>query len=341
MKFAVLFGGSSFEHEISIVSAITIKDKLNITAFIFVDKNRDFYLIEKENMKSKYFASGEYKKAQKIEITKRGFKYQKGFLKKVYYVDFDVAINLIHGRDGEDGKIPGMLEFYNIKAITPNVESCAISYNKVLTKAYSKEIGVNVIDYEIIASPKTKFSFPVIVKPARLGSSIGVSIARNQDEFNYAFDVAREFDELIIVEPFIEGIEEYNLAGCKAKEEWIFSKLEKVEKNDFLDFEKKYMDFSRKEIKVNENVELKEKFQEVFKKIYANQFTNALIRCDFFYKNGIIYLNEINPIPGSLANYLFEDFKNVIEKLAKNLKTEQKININYEYINKIQMAKGK
>jgi len=341
MKFAVLFGGSSFEHEISIVSAITIKDKLNITAFIFVDKNRDFYLIEKENMKSKYFASGEYKKAQKIEITKGGFKYQKGFLKKVYYVDFDVAINLIHGRDGEDGKIPGMLEFYNIKAITPNIESCAISYNKVLTKAYAKEIEVDVIDYEIIASPKTKFNFPVIVKPARLGSSIGVSIARNQDEFNYAFDVAREFDELIIVEPFIEGIEEYNLAGCRVGDEWIFSKLEKVEKNDFLDFEKKYMDFSRKEIKVNENVELKEKFQEVFKKIYANQFTNALIRCDFFYKNGIIYLNEINPIPGSLANYLFDDFKNVIEKLAKNLKTEQKININYEYINKIQMAKGK
>lgn len=324
MKFAVLFGGSSFEHEISIVSAITIKDKLNITAFIFVDKNRDFYLIEKENMKSKYFASGEYKKAQKIEITKGGFKYQKGFLKKVYYVDFDVAINLIHGRDGEDGKIPGMLEFYNIKAITPNIESCAISYNKVLTKAYAKEIEVDVIDYEIIASPKTKFNFPVIVKPARLGSSIGVSIARNQDEFNYAFDVAREFDELIIVEPFIEGIEEYNLAGCRVGDEWIFSKLEKVEKNDFLDFEKKYMDFSRKEIKVNENVELKEKFQEVFKKIYANQFTNALIRCDFFYKNGIIYLNEINPIPGSLANYLFDDFKNVIEKLAKKFKNRTK-----------------
>jgi len=324
MKFAVLFGGSSFEHEISIVSAITIKDKLNITAFIFVDKNRDFYLIEKENMKSKYFASGEYKKAQKIEITKGGFKYQKGFLKKVYYVDFDVAINLIHGRDGEDGKIPGMLEFYNIKAITPNIESCAISYNKVLTKAYAKEIEVDVIDYEIIASPKTKFNFPVIVKPARLGSSIGVSIARNQDEFNYAFDVAREFDELIIVEPFIEGIEEYNLAGCKAKDDWIFSKLEKVEKNDFLDFEKKYMDFSRKEIKVNENVELKEKFQEVFKKIYANQFTDALIRCDFFYKNGIIYLNEINPIPGSLANYLFDDFKNVIEKFGEKFKNRTK-----------------
>ncbi|EDM23822.1 D-alanine--D-alanine ligase [Caminibacter mediatlanticus] len=341
MKYALIFGGSSFEHEISIVSAITIKDKLNIKYFIFLDSNRDFYLIDKDNMKSKYFASGEYKNSIKLEITKGGFKYKKGLLKKEFFLDFDVVINLIHGRDGEDGKIPAMLEFYKIKAITPNVEACSVSYNKVLTKAYAKEMRVNVIEYEIIDSPKTKFDFPVIIKPARLGSSIGVSIAKNQDELNYAFDVAREFDDLIIVEPFIEGIEEYNLAGCKAGDEWIFSKLEKVEKKEFLDFDKKYMDFSRKEVKINENLEIKEKFKTEFKKIYNNIFKNALIRCDFFCKDDIIYLNEINPIPGSMANYLFDDFKNVIDKLAKSVELENDIRIDYMYINKIQMAKGK
>ncbi len=340
MKYAVIFGGSSFEHEISIVSAITIKDKLPIEWFFFIDKERDIYLIDKENMKSKYFASGEYKNSQKVEITKNGFKYQKGILKKEIKIVPDVTINLIHGRDGEDGKIPGILSFYKIKAITPNTEACAVSYNKLFTKAYAKEIGVNVIDYEVITEPKTKFDFPVIVKPARLGSSIGVSVVRNQKEFEYAFDVAREFDDLIIVEPFIEGIEEYNLAGCTA-DEWIFSKLEKVEKKEFLDFEKKYMDFSRKETKLKEDKNLKPQFEETFKKIYGDIFKNALIRCDFFYKDGIIYLNEINPIPGSLANYLFDDFKNVIDRLAKNLEEEKEIKIDYAYINKIQMAKGK
>ncbi len=340
MKYALIFGGSSFEHEISIVSAITIKEKLDVSAFIFVDKNREFYLIDKENMKSRYFASGDYKNSQKLEITKGGFKYQKGLLKKNYYVNFNVVINLIHGRDGEDGKIPGILEFFNIKAITPNIEACAVSYNKVLTKAYAKEIGVNVIDYEIITSPCTKFDFPVIVKPARLGSSIGVSVVKNQEEFEYAFDVAREFDDLIIVEPFIEGIEEYNLAGCFAGE-WIFSKLEKVEKKEFLDFDKKYMDFTRKEINLQEDKKLKKEFEEVFKKVYGKTFTNALIRCDFFYKDGIIYLNEINPVPGSMASYLFDDFEKTVEKLAKNLQEEKYIPINYEYINNIQMAKGK
>ncbi|MEO1922984.1 MAG: D-alanine--D-alanine ligase [Nautiliaceae bacterium] len=340
MKYALIFGGSSFEHEISIVSAITLKERLDISAFIFVDENRDFYLIDKENMKSKYFSSGDYKNSQKLEITKGGFKYQKGFLKKDYYVNFNVAINLIHGRDGEDGKIPGMLEFFHIKAITPNIEASVISYNKVLTKAYAKEIGVNVIDYEIITSPCTKFDFPIIVKPARLGSSIGVSVVKNQEEFEYAFDVAREFDDLIIVEPFIEGIEEYNLAGCFAGE-WIFSKLERVEKKEFLDFDKKYMDFTRKEINLQEDKKLKREFEKIFKKVYGKTFTNALIRCDFFYKDGIIYLNEINPVPGSMASYLFDDFEKTVEKLAKKLQEEKYIPINYEYINKIQTAKGK
>ena len=343
MKFLIIFGGSSFEHEISIVSAITLKDKIknHFLEFVFVDSNRDFYLIDKSNMKSKYFASGEYKKSIKLEITKGGFKYKKGFLKKEEFINFDAVINLIHGRDGEDGKLAGIFEFFNIKAITPNIEASVVSYNKVLTKEYAKLRGVEVIDFEIINSPKTKFDFPIIVKPARLGSSIGVSVVRDEDEFNYAFDVAKEYDDLIIVEPFIEGIEEYNLAGCFAKE-WIFSKVEKVEKKEFLDFEKKYMDFSRKESNLNKiDSNLENALKENFKKTYENSFENALIRCDFFVKDDIIYLNEINPIPGSMANYLFDDFDEVLEKLAKNLKSEKRIIIDYQYINKIQMAKGK
>jgi D-alanine-D-alanine ligase len=344
MTFLILFGGSSFEHEISIVSAITLKEKIknHNLKFVFIDEKRDFYLIEKENMKSKYFASGEYKKSQKIEIKKKGFFYKKGLLKKEEKIDFDVAVNLVHGRDGEDGKIAGILEFFEIKAITPNTEASAISYNKVLTKAYAKEIGVRVIEYEIITSPKTKFDFPVIVKPARLGSSIGVSIAKNQKELEYAFDVAREFDDLIIAEPFIEGINEYNLAGFLANDEYIFSKIEKVEKKEYLDFEKKYLDFSRKNIMLSEvEQKIEHRLKENFKKIYNTIFKNALIRCDFFEKDGIIYLNEINPIPGSLANYLFDDFEVKLELLAKNVSLEEKIPIDYQYINKIQMAKGK
>ena len=343
MNFVILFGGNSFEHEISIVSAITLKEKIkkHNLEFIYVDENRDFYLIEKENMKSKYFANKEYKNSKKVKIKKGGFFYKKALLKREKDINFDVVINLIHGRDGEDGKIASLLDFFNIKAITPNVEASTISYNKIFTKMYAKEIGVNVIDYEIINKPQTKFNFPVIVKPARLGSSIGVSIAKNEKDLIYAFDVAREFDELILVEPFIEGIKEYNLAGCFTNE-FIFSKIEKVQKKEFLDFEKKYMDFNRKKIEFNKiDKNLEEKLKEAFKKVYNKIFLNALIRCDFFVKDNQVYLNEINSIPGSLANYLFDDFEDVLEKLARSVKNEELIPINFEYINKIQMAKGK
>jgi len=344
MTFAVIFGGNSFEHEISIVSAITLKDKIkkHNLIFIYIDQFRDIYLIEKENMKSKYFASGEYKKSQKLEFAKKGFKYIKGFLKKEYYVNFDAAINLIHGKDGEDGKLPSLLEFYGIKAVTPSVEAGVISYNKLYTKMYAKEIGVGVLDYEVIDKPESKFDFPLIVKPARLGSSIGVSVVKTKEEFDYAFDVAREFDDLIIVEPFIEGIEEYNLAGFLSNGGYVFSKIEKVEKKEFLDFEKKYMDFSRNNIMLSQiDTQIEIKLKNAFTKIYGTLFQNALIRCDFFVKEGTVYLNEINPVPGSLANYLFDDFDDILEKLANSLQNEKLININFEYINKIQMAKGK
>jgi len=153
--------------------------------------------------------------------------------------------------------------------------------------------------------------------------------------------VAFEFDNGVLIEEFIDGVNEYNLAGCYANE-FIFSKVEKVKKDDFLSYEDKYLDFSRKEAKTEEvSKELEDKLKENFKKVYNTTFEGSLIRCDFFEINGEVYLNEINPIPGSMANYLFDNFDEVIEKLANSLKYEKKIEIDYSYINKIQMAKGK
>ena len=346
MDLIILFGGSSYEHEISIVSAITLKDKIkkHNLKFIFVDKEREFYLIDSKNMKSKYFSSFQYKKSKKIELIKGGFKYKK----IIGYENINgVVLNLIHGRDGEDGKIAGIMQFFEIKTITPNIEASVISYNKLLTKLYAKQIGVSVLDYNSIKKGEgidyKQIKFPAIIKPIRLGSSIGVSIAKNKEEFEYALDVAFEFDDEVIVEPFIEGINEYNLAGCRVSQDKIeFSKVEKVSKNQFLSYDDKYCDFSRKELQQNNcSIILERRIKENFEKIYGNLFNGALIRCDFFELDGVIYLNEINPIPGSLANYLFEDFDEILEKLIKSLKFEKHIEIDYSYINKIQMAKGK
>ncbi|WP_281950796.1 D-alanine--D-alanine ligase [Nitrosophilus kaiyonis] len=344
MVYAIIFGGSSYEHEISIVSAIVLKEKIKEKKiFIFIDENRNFYLIDEKDMKAKYFSSKNYKNSPILHLKKGGF-YQKALLKEKR-VDFDVAINLVHGRDGEDGKLASLFDFFEIDYIGPRIEASVISYNKHFTKMYAEELGIKVIDYQIINKDNIvplKFEYPVIIKPLRLGSSIGVSIVRDDDELSYALDVAFEFDDEVIVEPFIEGIKEYNLAGCKAGS-FIFSIVEEPKKSEFLDFEKKYLDFSRSEkveaAKIQDDLE--KRLKEAFIKIYDPIFSGALIRCDFFVKNGDIYLNEINPIPGSLANYLFEDFNTVLNRLSSNLVKEKKIKIDYNYIHSIHGMKNK
>jgi D-alanine-D-alanine ligase len=345
MNIAILFGGSSFEHEISIVSAITMKKvlKKSTLSYIFVSPSREFYLIDTDKMNSKLFSSGEYKKSKQLTLKKGGF-FTDGVFKSKQ-VDFDVALNLIHGRDGEDGKISSLMEFYSIPFISPRMEVSALSYNKLYTKFLAESLGVKSVEYEKLSKDderKISTPYPVIIKPVRLGSSIGVSIVKDESELQYALDVAFEFDTDVIVEPFIDGVKEYNLAGTYTKM-WELSIVEEPQKEEFLDFEKKYMDFSRDSQVLSADIsdELKQKIEESFKKIYNPLFKGSIIRCDFFVVNNEVLLNEINPIPGSMANYLFEDFEETLWRLANSLPKEQNISIDYQYIHSIQSAKGK
>ena len=345
MNITILFGGSSYEHEISIVSAITMKKvlKKSILTYIFVSEDREFYLIDTDKINAKLFSSGAYKKAKKLTLKKGGFYSDTLFGSKV--VDADVTLNLIHGRDGEDGKIASIMEFYGIAYISPRLEASALSYNKLYTKFLAQNLGVKTVPYEYLSKDgerKIVMPYPIIVKPVRLGSSIGVSIVRDVSELDYALDVAFEFDTEVIVEPFIEGVKEFNQAGCYT-DTWELSLIEEPQKEVFLDFEKKYMDFARDSQVLEAQIPdaLKTKIQESFKTIYDPLFKGSIIRCDFFVVDNEVLLNEINPIPGSMANYLFENFEAMVYRLSGHLPKESKIKIDYQYIHSIQSAKGK
>lgn len=350
MKFDVLFGGVSFEHEISIVSAIALKKVLGerIASFIFVDSSHRFYFIPTDCMKSKFFSSGTYKKCTEL------FLQQGGFCKKGFFGFSPIAphcvVNLIHGADGEDGSISALLDFYHIPFIGPRIESSVMSFNKAFTKLYANARGVKTLDYEVLTRQDSQvchLQYPLILKPARLGSSIGVSVVNEEKELDYAMDLAFEYDDSIVVENFKSGIKEYNLAGCKIKQgaEYVFkySIIEEPSKKELLDFEHKYLDFSRTSqvLKADITPSLENKIKDNFAKLYENAFEGALIRCDFFVIDDEVYLNEINPIPGSMANYLFEDFANVLEDLACNLPKRHSIKVSYNYIEQIHHAKGK
>lgn len=345
MKLTILFGGASYEHEISIVSAITLKEKLSgfDLNFVFCDQDHTFYLIDPSKMKAKTFSNGDFKKEPKLTLGNGAFVQNKLFGNQEYNA---VVLNLIHGADGEDGTIASLLDFFSIKYIGPRVDASVFSFDKRYTKMLCNARSVKCLEHEELhknGSKNIKMSYPVIVKPSRLGSSIGVSIVNNESELDYALDIAFEFDESVIVEPFIKGVKEYNLAGFSANGTINFSIVEEPQKGEFLDFEKKYMDFSRSSqvLRADISLELEQKLKSNFEKIYKNLFEGALIRCDFFVIEGEVYLNEINPIPGSMANYLFEDFKSSIKSLASSLHNTKRIKVNYDYIHSISRAKGK
>lgn len=342
MNLAILFGGASYEHEISIVSAITLKEKLSSLEldFIFLDQDHTFYRIESKAMTAKTFSTGMYKGSHKLELTQGGFS-QKSFMgtKKV---SFERVLNLIHGADGEDATIAALFDFFNIDYIGPRKDASVASFDKFMTKAYASVCDVKTVPYELLSGQRSSdIAFPFIIKPTRLGSSIGVSIVRNADELDYALDVAYEFDDRLLIEPFIEGVKEYNVAGCMTETGLKLSIIEEPQKEEFLDFDKKYLDFSRSEQVREADVsdELKASLYEAFEKIYTPLFEGALIRCDFFVVDDEIMLNEINPIPGSMANYLFSDFTDVIQTLT--LPKKKEIKVNYTYLHSIRSAKGK
>ncbi len=345
MKLTILFGGASFEHEISIVSAITLKEKLSgfDLSFIFCDQDHSFYLIDPQKMKAVTFSKGEHKKMPELSISMGGF-LQKSMFSSILHKA--TVLNLIHGADGEDGSIAALLDFFSIAYIGPRIDASVFSYDKRYTKYLCEAKGVRCVKYEVLSANEHKnitIPYPIIIKPARLGSSIGVSIVRDENELDYALDTAFEFDTDVIVEPFLEGVKEYNLAGYMANGELHFSIVEEPQKNEFLDFEKKYMDFSRSSQVLEADItnDLKQRLQNAFEKVYTGMFEGALIRCDFFVLNDEVYLNEINPIPGSMANYLFADFKSSVEELANSLPHAKRVQVSYEYIHSISQAKGK
>ena len=345
MKLTILFGGASFEHEISIVSAITLKEKLYgfDLSFIFCDQDHSFYLIEPSKMKATTFSKGEHKKMPQLSLSNGAF-IQKSMFSSTEHKD--TVLNLIHGADGEDGTIAAVLDFFSIRYIGPRVNASVFSYDKRYTKWLCEAKEVKSVEYEMLRANEHKnitTPFPLIIKPSTLGSSIGVSIVRDESELDYALDVAFEYDTNVVVEPFLEGVKEYNLAGYMVDDKIHFSIVEEPQKEEFLDFEKKYLDFSRSEqvLKADISDELVVRLKTTFERVYRGMFEGALIRCDFFVVNNEVFLNEINPIPGSMANYLFEDFKGSIEALSSSILHSKRVKVSYDYIHSISAAKGK
>ena len=324
-KVLILFGGNSTEHYISCKSAKSILENIDQKLFdvtsVGINLENEWYIY---NDNLKYLDDGDWidKNTKKIDNIIE-------FLKQ-----FDVVFPIIHGTNGEDGRLQGMLELFNIKFIGCNTISSAIGMDKEFSKYVFDKLNIPQVKYLVyskninIKNAEKTLKYPMIVKPANGGSSIGISKANNKKELVKAIEIAKKYDSKIIIEEFIKA-RELEIAVLQDKNLIISNPGEILSGNDWYDYDAKYNNENSKTIIPNDipkNVLLK--LKEYAKKAFVGLNAKGFARIDFFYneKTQQIFINEINTLPGftniSMFPKLIENekipYKKLITKLIEN-----------------------
>lgn len=286
-KVLLLYGGNSSEHDISIISAKSIVKNIDINKFdltpVYIDKNNKWFLSNQNNLSKK----------------------EKEINNIIQFIqEFDVVFPIIHGTNGEDGKLQGFLDLFSIKYVGSPCLASACGMDKEISKIIFNELNINQVPYITIDKNydlnniKKAINYPMIIKPANGGSSIGISKANNDKELNKAIKEALKYDSKIIIEKFIKT-RELEVAIMEDNDKLIISNIgEIVSCNSFYDFKAKYKKKSELIIPANINDEVINKIKEFAKKIFYKFNLKDFVRVDFFLENDNLYINEINTIPG-------------------------------------------
>ncbi len=316
----VVFGGDSSESEVSVMSAIEGMDAIPFVDYkvfpAYVKNGRWFAGEELRNVKT--YLNFDEKRAQRITLVGKDLYFLKGKRWK-YLSTMDCALLFTHGGNGENGVLQGYLEMQGLPYTSSGVSGSAITMDKWSTKTLAKQWGIEVVEGMLISDncPENEeilqksIGYPMFIKPNTQGSSIGVGKAVDKATFEEKFNEAFLYDKDVLVERCIENGVEYNCAVLGVGERIIVSEVEKVSStNDFLTFEDKYITNegkTEKECPANIDEALRTEIKAKTSEIYQKLHLKGVVRFDFIYKDKL-YLNEINNIPGSLANHLFLEY---------------------------------
>ena len=330
MNVGLVFGGPSVEHDISIITATQIYasiDKKKYTILpIYYSKNKTFHLLKKMPCANN-FQEG-VKLSEEVFITRLGVKI-KGKIAKIK--PLDCIVGAFHGKNTEGGELAGFFETLGIPYSFNSVLGASIGQDKIIMKKVLKNDEIPVLPFieisyekyikneEEMISKITNLSFPVIVKPSMLGSSIGIKKVYNEIELKKALNNAFKYDEFLIVEKALTKYKEFNCAIM----ENLLSDIEEVEVNDeIFTFEDKYQTKKSKHVlpALIDN-KLKEEIYDLTLKTSNSLRNESIARIDFLYdlEENKLYVNEINTIPGALSYYLFESkgiyFDQLLDKI--------------------------
>ncbi len=280
-RVAVIYGGRSGEHEVSLRSAKSIIEALDSDKYKVLH-----YVISKEGKWS----------PRPIVPEPRG------------NPEIDVVFPVLHGTFGEDGTIQGLLELAELPYVGAGVLASSVSMDKEVMKRLAKERGLPVVEYLILRGRDgrdveticSQWGFPVFVKPANLGSSVGISKARNCAELKAAVELASSFDRKVIVERGITG-REFECAVLGNEDPVAAVPCEILPSREFYDYEDKYLlDQAQTVIPANLTPEQTAEMQRLAVECYRAVECEGMARVDFLLETatGRLYINEINTIPG-------------------------------------------
>lgn len=341
MKIGILFGSSSNEHEVSVVSASSIiknidKERYEVVP-IYLDKKNSFYIWNKDIYEIDIMPFGQL--PDKLEKIDKPFEFLK---------TFDLIFIMIHGKNGEDGILSSILEFLNVPYVGNNTASCVVTMDKILTKEILENNKIKTSPYiyfikynnefiykdkvltkkEILDIINDKLRFPLFVKPANSGSSLGITKVKVFEELNDAINCALEVDHRILIESEVKG-REIECGVLEYNGELITSVLGEVRSaEEFYSYSSKYTNKeSSTIIPANIDAKLTKKVQDTALKVFRILDMHTYSRCDFFLTDdNKIVVNEINTIPGfteiSMYPKLFEasgiSYKKLIDILINN-----------------------
>lgn len=342
INLAVLFGGRSVEHEVSVISAVQAmasmdKEKYNIIP-VYMTKKSEFYTSEKmldiNSFKDIPALLGE--STECVFVRSSEGKVQLQSLKKKMFgtnviSDVDIAFPIVHGTNVEDGALQGYLQTLDLPYVGCDVLASAVGMDKFVMKILLKDAGFPVLDccrfsaYELdklddmIAQVEGKFGYPVIVKPINLGSSVGISKASDRDGLAKSIEDAFQYADRILVEPAVVQLKEINCSVVGDSESAEASVCEEpVQQDEILSYKDKYVGGGKggskgmATLKRKIPAEITSEQEEFIRKTAVDAFRylgcNGVTRIDFMIDMATdkVYINEINTIPGSLAFYLWE-----------------------------------
>ncbi|MBQ8323040.1 MAG: hypothetical protein IJX91_03655 [Clostridia bacterium] len=358
-KVAVVFGGKSCENEISVLTGVFVMNLLDRTKYtavpVYIDtdggaytspKMTDLNVFRKRDTTSferVFFDGGQmYAFGKRNKIKRLG--------------EIDVALNCCHGGLGEGGGVSAIMEWNAIPFASPDLTSSGIFMDKCMTKTVMRALNIPTVDYIranerdyskrgafLLKNIETRLKYPVVIKPAHLGSSIGIAVAHDETEAKTAIENAFALDDRVLIEKFLKDKKDVNCAAYTLRGEICVSEPEQAFGEGVYSFEEKYV--KRKNDGAGGllngkgggryalNGELRDKIRAYTKTVYKRMNLKGVVRMDFLVSEGKAYLCEVNTVPGSLAYYLFCErisdarafFSDLIEEAFLNGAAEKKI----------------